>query len=332
MDIKSRIDWVDVAKGIGIVLVVYGHVLVGLTASSMNMHGDYFSLSHGLIWSFHMHLFFFLAGLFASKSLLKRGRLQFILNKLAFIVYPYLLWSIIQGTLQSIVARFTNSSISYEDVLFILYRPLPNQHFWFLYVLFMMYFVIFIFYRNKNIFYFLFITSFIFLYFPINTDIRVIKKFQTFMFFFFFGMMYYKIKFDYIVVLIKNYINLPFLFIIFFSYIVIYLYIHEKCFYYFIKPFFSIYGILIVVISSIYITKFYNHHILQLIGSHSLSIYLAHSIFLAGMRIFLYNVCGIQNVFVHIFAGTVMGTFVPLLLSIMAYRYHFRYIFVFSKY
>lgn len=48
MDIKSRIDWVDVAKGIGIVLVVYGHVLVGLTASSMNMHGDYFLCLMGL--------------------------------------------------------------------------------------------------------------------------------------------------------------------------------------------------------------------------------------------------------------------------------------------
>lgn len=47
---RGRIEWIDVAKGIGIILVVFGHCL--LTGSTARQ----------LIFSFHMPLFFFLAG------------------------------------------------------------------------------------------------------------------------------------------------------------------------------------------------------------------------------------------------------------------------------
>lgn len=46
-----RENWVDIAKGIGIILVVMGHANCP-------------EIPHGIIYSFHMPLFFFLSGLF----------------------------------------------------------------------------------------------------------------------------------------------------------------------------------------------------------------------------------------------------------------------------
>ncbi len=47
---RARIEWVDIAKGIGIILVIFGHSLA--TGSTLRQ----------LIFSFHMPLFFLLAG------------------------------------------------------------------------------------------------------------------------------------------------------------------------------------------------------------------------------------------------------------------------------
>ena len=75
---RNRIAWVDVAKGIGIILVMLGHMVDG----------------HGLIgqwiWSFHMPLFFFLSGLFFMpfsdvKSVWKKSR-QLLLPCIIFTI------------------------------------------------------------------------------------------------------------------------------------------------------------------------------------------------------------------------------------------------------
>lgn len=49
--IKERIDWIDIAKGLGIILVVIGHMPIPSNVSYW-------------IFSFHMPLFFLVDGLF----------------------------------------------------------------------------------------------------------------------------------------------------------------------------------------------------------------------------------------------------------------------------
>lgn len=78
---KQRVSWIDVARGIGIILVVYGHTL---SAHSWRY----------LIYSFHMPLFFFLSGLVFTyredeppkKVLLKNAR---------NLLYPYLIFALL---------------------------------------------------------------------------------------------------------------------------------------------------------------------------------------------------------------------------------------------
>ncbi|HFI0408428.1 TPA: acyltransferase family protein [Streptococcus suis] len=59
------VKWVNIAKGFAIFLVVYGHVIDGL-AESGYMFPSY-NMQHGVIYAFHMPLFFFLSGLFLNR-------------------------------------------------------------------------------------------------------------------------------------------------------------------------------------------------------------------------------------------------------------------------
>lgn len=75
----ERLAWLDIAKGIGIVLVVTGHVLLGSDAA-------YAQPIANAIFAFHMPLFFLLAGL----TLKRQAPREFALRKLVVFGLPYL--------------------------------------------------------------------------------------------------------------------------------------------------------------------------------------------------------------------------------------------------
>ena len=129
---QERLDWVDTARGIGIILVVYGHALRGhVTAGAFNpaWHAD---VQDTVIYSFHMPLFFFLAGLFARRSLAK-GTGVFLREKAATLVYPYFLWSVVSVALSVLAASAVNSPQNIGAVLTL--GTTPVFQYWFLYAL-----------------------------------------------------------------------------------------------------------------------------------------------------------------------------------------------------
>ena len=130
---QKRLLWVDYAKGIGIFLVVFGHILRGLINSSVVQNSPAWEFIDSWIYAFHMPLFFFLSGLFVQRSLSKPFK-DFVLDKLYVIAYPYFIWSIIQTTLQSFASGYTNNALSLTDIWKIIYQP--QMQFWFLYTLF----------------------------------------------------------------------------------------------------------------------------------------------------------------------------------------------------
>ena len=69
-----RIEWIDIAKGIGIILVIMGHTI-----------NDEISR---YIYGFHMPLFFFLSGLCCKPQ--KYSFSQFVRSKTASLIIPYL--------------------------------------------------------------------------------------------------------------------------------------------------------------------------------------------------------------------------------------------------
>lgn len=95
---NNRNLWVDYGKAIGIVLVVYGHVVRGLLAAGIiEDHIFLHKLVDSVIYSFHMPLFFFLSGLFFWHSMSNRGANGVFLSKIDTVFYPFVLWSILQA-------------------------------------------------------------------------------------------------------------------------------------------------------------------------------------------------------------------------------------------
>jgi fucose 4-O-acetylase-like acetyltransferase len=131
----ARHAWVDYAKGIGILLVVYGHISRGLVSAGIELNERLFKLIDSIIYSFHMPLFFFLSGLFFCSSLQKRGRTELVLSKMDTILYPYVVWSILQGAVEALFSRYTNGEVTLAQVFDL---TEPRAQFWFLYALFIL--------------------------------------------------------------------------------------------------------------------------------------------------------------------------------------------------
>lgn len=104
-DNNKRINWIDMAKGIGMLLVIIGHVGAG--------HYERW------IYSFHLPLFFFLSGyVFSVKSSFK----EFIIKKIKGILVPYfclgallIVYQAIHEELESI--RDLNFSTIYNEII-----------------------------------------------------------------------------------------------------------------------------------------------------------------------------------------------------------------------
>lgn len=100
-DIK-RYDWLDMAKGIGIVLVVMGHTLFPL---------------HSVIDVFHMPLFFILSGF----TLKTASMDTFLMKKIDSIFIPFIFFSIVSVPFSFLVSHESvfNGPLWFLQTLFI---------------------------------------------------------------------------------------------------------------------------------------------------------------------------------------------------------------------
>ena len=131
-----RVDWVDIAKGLGIILVVFGHVIRGLVNGNVWMWTTTSHFIDGWIYAFHMPLFFFLSGLFLVRSA-EKPWLKFITEKIRTLAYPYFVWSVITILVKTPMSGITNHSDEIAELPLIVYAPI--EQYWFLYVLFILF-------------------------------------------------------------------------------------------------------------------------------------------------------------------------------------------------
>ena len=128
----GRLAWVDRARGLGIILVVVGHGLPGLTSAGLLPDTEGWELLNRWIYAFHMPLFFFVSGLFATAAA-RHGLGPLIEGKLRTIAWPYFVWSVLQ-TLAMLAVGGTNQTTGWAALPAILWQPI--MQFWFLYALF----------------------------------------------------------------------------------------------------------------------------------------------------------------------------------------------------
>lgn len=138
---EKRWLWIDYDKGISIILVGYGHCMSALRGHAMDL--DAYPLFHyfdTFFYGFRMPLFFIISGLLVGRSLNKKGLANYIGDRANNILYPLLVWGIIEITFQIIAARFTDFTI-HNDVgparyLKLITDPRQTGHFWYLNALF----------------------------------------------------------------------------------------------------------------------------------------------------------------------------------------------------
>jgi fucose 4-O-acetylase-like acetyltransferase len=132
---KNRHIWVDYLRGIVIILVVYHHAFLGLAKSGVEVPRSVVDANMAA-YSFRMPLFFIFSGIFTSLSLCYKPVKDIIKSKFNLLLYPYVIWSAIQITLQIVFSSYTNSTGNFTEYLYILYQPKRLAHFWYLPALF----------------------------------------------------------------------------------------------------------------------------------------------------------------------------------------------------
>ena len=132
-----RQTWIDYARGIAIVLVLYRHVFEGIKNAGISIQ-EHIGIEHAniLFFSFRMPLFFIISGMFVMASLAKRGFPSFLETKGKTILYPYFLWGVLQISIQLLLKNYVNADRTPFSYLNLLYSPRLVDQFWYLYALF----------------------------------------------------------------------------------------------------------------------------------------------------------------------------------------------------
>lgn len=132
----ARLAWVDAAKGMAILLVVFGHAAGGLIDANPPGFAPWLRYGFLAVYTFHMPLFFLLAGLFV-QSRLEKGREPFVRGVVRTVVYPYFLWSIVQFTAIYAAGSLVNQPVEryWPTILALPWRTVSQ--FWFLHALFL---------------------------------------------------------------------------------------------------------------------------------------------------------------------------------------------------
>ncbi|HFD4523492.1 TPA: acyltransferase family protein, partial [Shigella dysenteriae] len=285
MQNANRNEWVDYAKGFGIVLVVYGHISRGLYNSGIISDTKWFHFIDSLIYSFHMPLFFFLSGLFLMKSLQVRGLPYFIFNKIDTILYPYLIWSV------SLFLNFILISL----ILSLKEKLKINTT---IVIAFSFLFAIFIYLAFSNI-----------------LDTNPLNYIVHNSVFILSGIVFSYYRLD---IKIQN--NIVFFatgFIVPFIFQAIYIYKNVMGYKFSVLALaFSLIGTGVIVALCIAFSKLdkaFIKNLLCFLGRYSMPIYLMHVLVGSGVRIFMSKILGVYNVGIHLFLGIFLGILMPIL-------------------
>jgi len=134
---RQRILWIDIARGIGILLVVFGHSWRGLHSAGI-LHDDHlFVAVDRAIYLFHMPLFFFISGYLYYGMKNKKNMLKNIRRNVYTLIYPLFVWSYFQYGIKYAAGDIVNNPVNLNDFI---YAPFPPKDmFWFLWALFLIY-------------------------------------------------------------------------------------------------------------------------------------------------------------------------------------------------
>jgi fucose 4-O-acetylase-like acetyltransferase len=332
---SQRVAFVDVAKGLLIILVVFGHAWRAVFNNGILHNAQIYHFIDDLIYAFHMPAFFLLAGLFALKTK-KQSVGEFVGKKLRTIVYPYFLWSIIQSLVQLVMSGGTTSTITITDILKIPIAPV--MQFWFLYALFFV-FLFFILVRQCTASPIIFLVWGLLLFVMVRSNciplpLPVIYLANYFIYFAA-GIFLAKsvVSGGWYEIGSSRLFGMLFIALIFVSFVPWIKRALVPDFFVWMAFFLAIPGIVLVlaVASLMEVAAVRASDSLSLLGKHSLEIFVVHTICSAGFRIAAFKFVGINNLSIHLIGAVVAGIVCPMFLVYVAERLRWQYLFVWPR-
>lgn len=316
---NSRYSWVDISKGIAIILVVVGHVIVGLRGAGIAVDEIWGSI-HNVIYSFHMPLFFMMSGFFIVKSLESRTTIGFSLSKVDSIVYPYALWMLIQASALAAVAQYTNSNhdASWSGVIQL--YPAKDQ-FWFLYHLMLMMLVTLLLFSVFRVSLLLATIASLVMYFTLSSMSGDLARFSAFYCYFLIGSLVgrdlnalqaFLNRRSVLAATLTGFIVLQYLMAM-----VLNVKHNEYGIFTLAVAFVSIMFILSL---AVHVSKL-NIACIRTIGQASMLIFLGHILSGSGVRIVMQKLFDISDVWIHFPVGVFMGVVPWLVIYQLSQRY-----------
>ncbi|WP_368489974.1 acyltransferase family protein [Clostridium sp. BJN0013] len=305
----------DIARGIGIFLVVLGH-----SFPDAQFNGSvFYAYIYRLIYSFHMPLFFIISGFFAYKiyeisTLKSYGR--FVYSKFKRLMIPYISVSLIAVPIKLYMNNYAARPIKLNDLIInIIFYPLdiPIQYFWFIYTLFFI-FVVAPLFKKLPINITLAITLILNLLFTKQIGFMYIYGVIHYLFYFFFGI--------YLNSTYKNWGNIKNkqIIIVTFSIIIIVLNLFQptRKIYPYYNLITSLVGSGIFLMLSNLIVNGSVGELFKNIGKYSYDIYLLSWFFQTGFRVVTYQVLGF-NYNIVILIMFLVGFF-PIMMSMYIFN------------
>ncbi|MEP1766593.1 MAG: acyltransferase [Sulfitobacter sp.] len=131
----TRLFAIDSARGLGIILVVFGHAWRGAMGAGMVPDQALFRMIDAGIYRFHMPLFFFLSGLIFLDVLKKHDALSLFRGRVSRLLWPMALWTWLFFGIKLGAGAAANNPVTLGEFPVI---PLPPyEHLWFLWALFL---------------------------------------------------------------------------------------------------------------------------------------------------------------------------------------------------
>ncbi len=132
---KERYQWIDIAKGIGILLVVVGHATSIYMDKGMYLKSILYRNLYQYIYSFHMPMFIMISGLLSGRKSIESKRYEIKRNIVAYGI-PYIVFSLGWGITKILLSRFVVHETRVKDLFLIPFYPIVP--YWYLYALLLM--------------------------------------------------------------------------------------------------------------------------------------------------------------------------------------------------
>jgi fucose 4-O-acetylase-like acetyltransferase len=312
----NRVAWIDTARGLGIVLVVTGHVWRGAEGAHLVVSPALYTSIDNAIYIFHMPLFFFLSGLFFERSVVRDGVATSFKKRIISLIYPLVLWSYITAVFLLAAGSLTNrDQISLSTALTFPFPP--KDIFWFLGALFIIQTLASPIARGSKLIYTL---CFVFLSVSLYAfDLSYLNDFSAKTLemspFFLLGMLFAGIDMS---GRLAGLVGL----LVFVAVEIWALMLHDHI----SSPGdfgFSVAGVLGLSFFACWVISECNWKVfqpLQMVGRASMGIYVCHVLVLAAVRIVLLKL-GVRELSVQMVAGTFLGVAVPYFLYEVARRF-----------